>query len=146
MATVKEYPKLPNCELRIQCKKLQSRAERREAKRRFLAIDLSLRAQDVVDYFRYACAHALGPHNMQTLRTTFFHGNLGRLSKRTRTVCPSGLRGWTQVPLAPAAWVQIPQLSFTGAPFFLFFQLKASISARSCWADQGVRPPCTHLQ
>jgi hypothetical protein len=28
------------------------------------------------------------------------------------TVCPSGLRGWTQVPLAQAAWVQIPQLSF----------------------------------
>ena len=29
-----------------------------------------------------------------------------------KTVCPSGLRGWTQVPLAQAAWVQIPQLSF----------------------------------
>ncbi len=28
-----------------------------------------------------------------------------------KTVCPSGLRGWTQVPLAQAAWVQIPQLS-----------------------------------
>ena len=28
-----------------------------------------------------------------------------------RTVCPSGLRGWTQVPLAQAAWAQIPQLS-----------------------------------
>ena len=28
------------------------------------------------------------------------------------TVCPSGLRGWTQVPLARAAWAQIPQLSF----------------------------------
>ena len=28
-----------------------------------------------------------------------------------KTVCPSGLRGWTQVPLARAAWVQIPQLS-----------------------------------
>ena len=27
------------------------------------------------------------------------------------TVCPSGLRGWTQVPLARAAWVRIPQLS-----------------------------------
>ena len=32
-----------------------------------------------------------------------------------RTVCPSGLRGWTQVPLARAAWVQIPQLSFLRA-------------------------------
>jgi hypothetical protein len=28
-----------------------------------------------------------------------------------RTLCPSGLRGWTQVPLARAAWVQIPQVS-----------------------------------
>ena len=28
-----------------------------------------------------------------------------------KTVCPSGLRGWTQVPLAQAAWAQIPQLS-----------------------------------
>ena len=28
-----------------------------------------------------------------------------------KTVCPSGLRGWTQVPLAQAAWVQIPQVS-----------------------------------
>ena len=28
-----------------------------------------------------------------------------------KTVCPSGLRGWTQVPLARAAWAQIPQLS-----------------------------------
>ena len=34
-----------------------------------------------------------------------------------KTVCPSGLRGWTQVPLARAAWAQIPQLSFwTRAP------------------------------
>ena len=31
-----------------------------------------------------------------------------------KTVCPSGLRGWTQVPLARAAWVQIPQLSIIG--------------------------------
>lgn len=28
-----------------------------------------------------------------------------------KTLCPSGLRGWTQVPLARAAWVQIPQVS-----------------------------------
>ena len=28
-----------------------------------------------------------------------------------KTLCPSGLRGWTQVPLAQAAWVQIPQVS-----------------------------------
>ncbi len=34
------------------------------------------------------------------------------------TLCPSGLRGWTQVQLAQAAWVQIPQVSvncFRGA-------------------------------
>ncbi len=28
-----------------------------------------------------------------------------------KTVCPSGQRGWTQVPLAQAAWAQIPQVS-----------------------------------
>ena len=27
------------------------------------------------------------------------------------TVCQSGLRGWTQIPLAQAVWAQIPQLS-----------------------------------
>ena len=31
----------------------------------------------------------------------------------TKTLCPSGLRGWTQVPLARAAWVQIPQVSLS---------------------------------
>ena len=31
---------------------------------------------------------------------------------RDRTLCPSGLRGRTQVPLARAAWVQIPQMSW----------------------------------
>ena len=35
-----------------------------------------------------------------------------RQAQPTSTVCPSGLRGWTQVPLARAAWAQIPQLSF----------------------------------
>ena len=29
----------------------------------------------------------------------------------SKTLCLSGLRGWTQVPLAQAAWVQIPQVS-----------------------------------
>ena len=28
------------------------------------------------------------------------------------TVCPNGLKEWTQVPLAQVAWAQIPQLSF----------------------------------
>ena len=40
------------------------------------------------------------------------HGS--QLMRFNKTVCPSGLRGWTQVPLARAAWVQIPQLSFVG--------------------------------
>ena len=33
----------------------------------------------------------------------------------SKTLCPSGLRGWTQVPLAQAAWVQIPQVSLFGS-------------------------------
>ena len=33
-------------------------------------------------------------------------------TQHSSTLCPSGLRGWTQVPLAQAAWVQIPQVSF----------------------------------
>ncbi len=52
------------------------------------------------------------------LRIYLAFGLRGRSSYRVhwchalgRTVCPSGLRGWTQVPLAQAAWVQIPQLS-----------------------------------
>ena len=31
---------------------------------------------------------------------------------RKRTLCPSGLRGWTQLSLAPVAWAQTPQVSF----------------------------------
>jgi hypothetical protein len=38
-----------------------------------------------------------------------------RFREPARTLCPSGLRGWTQVPLAQAAWVQIPQVSFNAA-------------------------------
>ena len=37
--------------------------------------------------------------------------NDDRSTRVGKTLCPSGLRGWTQVPLAQAAWVQIPQLS-----------------------------------
>lgn len=29
------------------------------------------------------------------------------------TLCPSGLRGWTQVPLVQTAWAQIPQVSLS---------------------------------
>ena len=37
--------------------------------------------------------------------------NATRVARTSKTGCPSGLRGWTQVPLAQAAWVKIPQLS-----------------------------------
>jgi hypothetical protein len=30
---------------------------------------------------------------------------------KEKTLCQRGLRGWTQVPLAQAAWVQIPQVT-----------------------------------
>ena len=43
------------------------------------------------------------------------------LHERFKTLCPSGLRGWTQVPLARAAWVLIPQVSF---------QVSVTLSAR----------------
>ena len=49
----------------------------------------------------------------------FWEVSLGQLDAQRplaiKTVCPSGLRGWTQVPLAQAAWVQIPQLSYVPA-------------------------------
>ncbi len=50
-----------------------------------------------------------------TLCCTRHPGSLGESCHLdVKTVCPSGLRGWTQVPLAQAAWVQIPQLSLRG--------------------------------
>ena len=51
----------------------------------------------------YAHIHAI---EQPKLLKGVLHGGL------CKTVCPSGLRGWTQVPLARAAWAQIPQLSF----------------------------------
>ena len=51
----------------------------------------------------------IGPYIL--LRVHFFR-NIDGIGPLQLTVCPSGLRGWTQVPLAQAAWVQIPQLSF----------------------------------
>ena len=46
------------------------------------------------------------------------------------TLCPSGLRGWTQVPLARAAWAQIPQVSFYKSYISLLhgFQSEPNIS------------------
>ena len=38
--------------------------------------------------------------------------NIFNVTSTTKTLCPSGLRGWTQVPLARAAWAQIPQVSY----------------------------------
>ena len=38
--------------------------------------------------------------------------NIFNVTSTTKTLCPSGLRGWTQVPLARAAWAQIPQVSW----------------------------------
>ena len=46
------------------------------------------------------------------------------------TVCPSGLRGWTQVPLVKTAWVQIPQLSHC-------FQRKLQVCIESRMRDRG---------
>ena len=37
--------------------------------------------------------------------------NIFNVTSTTKTLCPSGLRGWTQIPLARAAWAQIPQVS-----------------------------------
>ena len=48
---------------------------------------------------------------------------------QSKTVCPSGLRGWTQVPLAQAAWVQIPQLSYTIPPRLTRFGQRAKLNA-----------------
>ena len=60
-----------------------------------------------------------GPHNQVILcwlllfdsLTQHYNIKCGVLCKH-ETLCPSGLRGWTQVPLARAAWVQIPQVSY----------------------------------
>ena len=38
---------------------------------------------------------------------------LGLILLNLKTVCWSGRRGWAQVPLAQAAWVQIPRLSIS---------------------------------
>ena len=43
------------------------------------------------------------------------------------TLCPSGLRGWTQVPLARAAWVQIPQVSYSFLHLLHIFTLNRSL-------------------
>ena len=56
-----------------------------------------------------------------------------------KTLCPSGLRGWTQVPLAQAAWVQIPQVSI-----FENFGISGWRSGWMEWEEGGrvPRTPC----
>ena len=49
-------------------------------------------------------------------------------SNTFKTLCPSGLRGWTQFPLARAAWVQIPQVSF--AILTILYSLRPNRYAR----------------
>ena len=61
---------------------------------------------------RWRGSHA--PSRRSLLSSRQFAVGFARLSMAgslPKTVCPSGLRGWTQVPLARAAWAQIPQLS-----------------------------------
>ena len=56
-----------------------------------------------------------------------------------KTLCPSGLRGWTQVPLAQAAWVRIPQVSI-----FENFGISGWRSGWMEWEEGGrvPRTPC----
>ena len=56
-------------------------------------------------------------------------------STNSRTLCPSGLRGWTQVPLAQAAWVQIPQVSLLRCWVF------TSMQCARCKTTSHCRPP-----
>ena len=56
--------------------------------------------------------------------------NATHVARTSKTVCPSGLRGWTQVPLAQAAWVQIPQLSI--------FSYSSCRSNRRCPAHRSL--------
>ena len=63
------------------------------------------------------------------------------------TVCQSGLRGWTQIPLAQAAWAQIPQLStWMGSkgkkPRHGFFTASMSVVFGGCLGNSiGVTGP-----
>ena len=41
----------------------------------------------------------------------FLEGLYEDFRRLLQVVCPTGLRGWAQVPLAQAAWAQVPQLS-----------------------------------
>ena len=62
----------------------------------------------------------------------------------TWTLCPSGLRGWTQVPLAQAARVQIPQVSFTRLELALRNVARQQLWWSSLWLARK-RGPRTNL-
>ena len=57
-----------------------------------------------------------------------------------KTVCPSGLRGWTQAPLARAAWAQIPQVSSLQRPCGQQCRTVARVAKGFC----GCRRPVCH--
>ena len=63
-----------------------------------------------------------------------------RACRPTRTLCPSGLRGWTQVPLARAAWAQIPQVSSLQRPCGQQRRTVARVAKGFC----GCRRPVCH--
>ena len=63
---------------------------------------------------RTRAAHAGESSDMLVCRAHCVHATYVMCGATAKTLCPSGLRGWTQVPLARAAWVQIPQVSLHG--------------------------------
>ena len=60
------------------------------------------------------------------------------LAGSCRTVCPSGLRGWTQVPLARAARAQIPQLSFCADSPLSLMPIWTCLPAQFCDAGESL--------
>ena len=62
------------------------------------------------------------------------------------TLCPSGLRGWTQVPLARAAWAQIPQVSLSPPLGPRYQALPLHLLPEGCFTYYAAlvskRPPC----
>ena len=63
--------------------------------------------------------------------------NIFNVTSTTKTLCPSGLRGWTQIPLARAAWAQIPQVSSQKYTLALALALVSSV-VRDC-LEGGIR-------
>ena len=57
-----------------------------------------------------------------------------------RTFCPSGLRGWTQVSLAQAAWAQIPQVSYAVLVYLGRLSFEALGTARMALYEWTLSP------